>query len=119
APRQWFGIVLGAIGVSLVLDLDVLGEHGGTGALLVLAGAVSWAFGAVIQRYRPMSTPLLTQAFYQLVVSGALMAVLAVVFEAGAAVRVTPSLTIVMVWNWLVPTSLAVWSWSRVLRHMP
>lgn len=117
--RQWIGILVGAVGLSLVLNPNALGARGGVGALLVLAAAVSWALGAVIHRYRAITTPFLTQAFYQLMASAAVITVLAVTFESDATLRVTPSLTIVMIWNWLVPTSLAVWSWSRVLQRMP
>lgn len=116
--RQWFGIIIGAAGLSLALDPAALGAHAGLGGGLVLAAAISWAIGGVIHRHRPLATPFLTQAFIQLLAAGCAIGLLALVLEPDPRIHVTSTLVLVTVWNWLVPTSIAVWCWSQVLQRM-
>jgi drug/metabolite transporter (DMT)-like permease len=119
AQRQWFGVVIGLAGLALFLDPSVLAGSSLAGVVFVFAAAASWGLGAVIHRAVPLKTPPLSQTFYQLIASGGVLALLAIVLEADHPMHLTGSLASIMVWNWLVPTSLAVWSWNRVLMRLP
>jgi drug/metabolite transporter (DMT)-like permease len=116
---QWLGLLIGAAGLALFFDPSVFAGATVVGVVLVFAAAASWGLGAVIHRASNFRTPPLSQAFFQLIASGAVILPLALVFERGQPVHLTSSLALIMVWNWLVPTSLAVWTWSRVLKRLP
>lgn len=118
-PRRWVGIVLGAAGLALFINPDVLGHGSALGGFLVLCAAWSWGVGVVVHRWRPLVTPFLVQAFFQLICSGVVLGVLALVFERDAVTRWTPTLMIILAWNCVIPTAVAVWSWSRVLQELP
>jgi O-acetylserine/cysteine efflux transporter len=56
--------------------------------------------------------------FWQLAVSAVAVIVAALVFEYGHAVRPTPQLVIITIYNILVPTALAYWCWSQALARI-
>ena len=117
--RRWVGIVLGASGLALFVNPEVLGNSSILGAFLVLCAAWSWGIGVVVHRWRPLTTPFLVQAFFQLICSGVVLGLLALVFERDAVTRWTPTLVTILAWNCVIPTAVAVWSWSRVLQQLP
>jgi drug/metabolite transporter (DMT)-like permease len=115
---QWLGLLAGAAGLALFLDPTVV-AGAPLGTLMVLGAAASWGLGAVVHRRAPFRASPTSQAFFQLIAAGAVIAVLAVALERHHPIRVTPSLAAITVWNWLVPTSLTLWSWNRLLRLVP
>lgn len=116
---QWLGLAMGAGGLALFLDPSVFAEGSPIGIAFVFTAAASWGLGVVVHRGGHLVTPLVNQAFFQLVCSGAVLAVAASVCEHDTSLQLTPLLAGVMFWNWLVPTSLAVWGWTRVLSRLP
>lgn len=126
--REWLsskalaGIVISFAGLLLFVDPDVIDLtrlDNMKGMLLVLAAAVAWGLGAALYGRRKWQTTLMPQTAWQLLSSGLVLCVLALFFEQPLSTRITPSLSFIMLWNWVGPTALAVWAWSRVLSRLP
>ena len=76
--RGWLGLLLGLAGVVL-LTADKLSAHlGGIGVgyLLVIGSAISWAFGAILQRRSKVAASPVACAAWQMVLGGASLVVL-------------------------------------------
>lgn len=119
---QWTGILISVVGILLFMDPGVLDwNHGGTrvGLGLAVMAAASWGLGAVLYGSRKWQSSLMCQAFWQLCVAGAALGVSAALIEFPMQIRYSRSLVLIMLWNWLVPVSLSVWAWGRVLEHIP
>lgn len=105
SSRQWLGLLLGLIGISLVLGskLDMgnsLFEGFGVGALLsVIAALLGISLGTLYQKRYCTSMPLLSGAVIQYIAAGALLGVGALLFETR---EVQWSTTFVLTLGWLV-----------------
>jgi len=122
AWRQVAGVGLGVVGLGLFLDPAVIDWQGPgvpLGMGLVLSAAVLWGLGAALYGGRQWRASLLSQTFWQLAATACPIVVAALILESGRATHITPTLAIIVVWNWLVPTALAVWAWSRLLNRVP
>lgn len=91
---------------------------------LVIAASFSWALGATLFRRRVWRTPFWTQTFWQLAVSMVFVAplpILAGAFPGGDArpIHWSPTLLIILVYNWVAATGLGYWLWGRALVAMP
>lgn len=121
APVQMLGIVVSLSGLLFflnptVLDWSAPGVVAGTG--LVLTAAMLWGLGAVLYKSQQWQASLLSQTLWQLIASGAVLLVLATIIEEPLSSRFTPTLLLILIWNWVVPTALAVWAWGKVLNRM-
>lgn len=105
SSRQWLGLLLGLIGISLVLGskLDMgnsLFEGFGVGALLsVIAALLGISLGTLYQKRYCTSMPLLSGAVIQYIAAGSLLGVGALLFETR---EVQWSTTFVLTLGWLV-----------------
>ncbi|PCF97075.1 DMT family transporter [Vreelandella nigrificans] len=105
SSRQWLGLLLGLIGISLVLGskLDMgnsLFEGFGVGALLsVIAALLGISLGTLYQKRYCTSMPLLSGAVIQYIAAGALLGVGALLFETR---EVQWSTTFILTLGWLV-----------------
>lgn len=108
---------LGAIGLLLGDNLIRLGETP-LGVLAVLAAAISWAIGTVIQK-RPWKTPLLTMAGWQLLIGGTPITILALTHDTDAFARVTPLGVAGVAYVVLVATLFGYWAWFTIVRLLP
>lgn len=87
---------------------------------LLLACAMSWALGATLYRRRGgWQTPFWTQTFWQIAISAAVTAPLALGAEHARPIHWSPALMTVLVFNWLIATGLCYWWWSKSLTAMP
>lgn len=122
APIQIAGVVVSLSGLLLFLDPSVVDWSApgvALGTALALTAAMLWGLGAVLYRARRWSAPLLSQTLWQLLTAGVTITVMACIFESSTSVHFSTRLWIILLWNWLVPTALAVWAWSKVLNRLP
>jgi len=122
AWRQLAGVGLGMAGLALFLDPSVIDWNSPgvpLGMALVLSAAALWGLGAALYGGRQWRASLLSQTFWQLAATACPIGVAALILESDRATHVTGPLTAIMVWNWLVPTAMAVWAWSRLLNRVP
>lgn len=121
ARVQMLGIGVSLAGLLFFLDpavLDWSAPGVATGTALALTAALLWGLGAVLYKSHPWRASLLSQTLWQLITSGTVLLVLATIIEQPLSSRFTPTLLLILAWNWVVPTALAVWAWSKVLSHM-
>jgi drug/metabolite transporter (DMT)-like permease len=120
-PLALVGALLGIAGVGL---LTLPGRAGwsvdaaiGTGiALIAVQG---WALGSVLYRRKVWRTPFWSQIFWQVAVTAAVMAPLALILERWGRWENTASLWIILLYNVAAPTVLGFWCWAKALSRMP
>ena len=113
------GLAFGLGGIALLLgdNLVRLGEAP-LGVAAILAAAISWAIGTLVQK-RPWKTPLLTMAGWQLLVGGTPIAVLALAHDTDAFARVTLLGIAGVAYVILVATVFGYWAWFTIVRLLP
>lgn len=119
---QIIGMVLSLAGLLIYFDPAVLDWHeeGVTfGLFITVFAAVLWGMGAVLYRHYNFQTPLLSQTLWQLLVASLVMLVFAWWLEFPASYQITPRIILILIWNWFVPTALAVWAWTKLLNLLP
>lgn len=119
---QSLGIVVSISGMLLFLDpavIDWSDKGASLGIGMTLTAALCWGLGAVLYRTRAWTASLLSQTLWQLLAAGAVLAIVAVWLEFPASIRLTPTLMFIVLWNWVVPTALAVWAWTKILSYIP
>lgn len=105
STRQWLGLLLGLLGISLVLGSKLelgssLFEGFGLGALLsVIAALLGISLGTLYQKRYCTSMPLLSGAVVQYMAAGVLLGIGALVFETR---EVHWSPTFILTLGWLV-----------------
>lgn len=117
-PLQIAGITISVGGILLFMDpavLDWRDEGVMIGMTLTLTAALLWGLGAVCYRAGDWRAPLLSQTFWQLLVAGCVLGLAALIFEYPTDIRYTRTLFLILLWNWVVPTALGMWAWSKAL----
>lgn len=89
------------------------------GNMMLLLAAASWALGSVLYRRQVWRSNFWTQTFWQVLVSTPVIAAIAVPFGSGAPISWTPTLILVLAYNWIVTTALGYFLWNKVLSVMP
>jgi drug/metabolite transporter (DMT)-like permease len=114
------GALLGLTGIVLLTNPLAMSWETTTlpGVAAALVGSAAWALGSVLYRRRVWQSTFWQQVFWQLAGSGLLTAAAAAQFEWGQAIRLTPELVLVTIYNILVPTALAFWCWSQALSRV-
>ena len=121
-PLQIAGIMVSCVGILLFMDPGVLDwsvNETRLGMGLAVFAAICWGLGAVIYTSRKWESSLMSQAFWQLLVAGLVLSVLVACAEWPLRVAYSPTLITILVWNWVVPVSLSVWAWGKVLQRIP
>lgn len=86
---------------------------------LVIAASFSWALGATLFRRRVWRTPFWTQTFWQLAASMVFVAPLPVIAGDGSQINWSPTLLVILAYNWLAATGAGYFLWGRALVAMP
>jgi drug/metabolite transporter (DMT)-like permease len=120
--RQLIGGATGFAGLVLFMNPKLVNWHdprilAGNGLLLL--ASISWALGSCLYRRRPWQTPFWVQTFWQLAVSIAPVAALALMGGGGSPVRWSPTLIAIIAYNCVVTTALGYFLWAKVLAMMP
>lgn len=121
-PIQLLGILISLGGMVLFIDPSVI-DWNDSGAVIglcfALAAGMLWGLGAVLYRSRSWSASLLSQSLWQLLVAGAVLSAAAIALEFPFIPNYTTTVTLILIWNWIIPTALAVWAWTKVLNRIP
>jgi drug/metabolite transporter (DMT)-like permease len=117
--QRAIGLGLGMAAVALLL-----GEDAGrlaaapAGVLAILAAAASWGIGTVLQKRR-WRTPVLTLAGWQLLIGGAPLAPLALLYDSAPFADVTLYGALAVVYVIAVATLFGYWAWFTILTLAP
>jgi drug/metabolite transporter (DMT)-like permease len=124
SPRggQIIGAVLGFAGLLLFMNpglVDWDDWRALFGNVMLLLAAIAWALGSVLYRRQTWRSGFWTQTFWQVLVSTLAIAVIALPLGVGEPVNWTPTLILVLAYNWIVTTALGYFLWNKVLAVMP
>ena len=118
--RRMLGLGLGMAGMAVLLggELSIL-RTSPVGAILVLGGAIAWAFGTVLMRRFP--TTLGTTAFtaWQLLIGGLPIMIGAVVFDWGHWAPIGTAATVGLVYNMTFVFIFCYWAWFKIASTAP
>lgn len=115
------GTAVGFAGIVLFFNPAAIDWHQ-TGMLvgsgLILLASMAWALGSCLYRKRVWKTGFMTQTLWQLLISWVPISALSFLLERDAAFHPSLQLAIIVLFNWFVPTALAMWCWAKVLSVM-
>jgi drug/metabolite transporter (DMT)-like permease len=118
---QLAGAAVGFAGLILFMNPGLV-DWGNRRALasngLLLLAAICWALGSCLYRRRQWLTSFWAQIFWQLAVSSAPVAAIALPGAVGQPIRWSPGLVAILAYNWVVTTALGYFLWSKVLTMM-
>lgn len=115
-PRKAAGLVLGMAGLALLVG-DIAASPG---TLLVLGAAISWAFGAVLQKRYPMSMQAGPYTAWSMLIGGLPIFACAFLLEDPTALRgigLWPALGVA--YNVLIAFAFAQWAWIKIATQVP
>lgn len=114
------GIALGLLGMAVLTNPLAMPWNAVTvpGVVSALAATIAWALGSVLYRRGKWESTFWQQVFCQLAASGVVLTVLAITLESHHAIRLTPQLAAITIYNILVPTALAFWCWAQALARI-
>jgi len=119
--RHAIALALGLAGLLLFLNpavVDWRARGVAAGMAMVLGAAVCWGIGAACYRGRQWRASMLCQTFWQLLAAAVLLTPCAWWFDTGQPVRPGAMLFTIIAWNWVVPTALALWAWTKLLSRV-
>ena len=120
-PRKLTGLALGVLTLILLLGENVVGLGAAPlGSLLVLAAAVTWALGTVLQKRFPVSMPLGAYTAWIMLLGGVPIFVGTLVLEDVRALRdvsLEPALGVA--YNVVVAFAFAHWAWIKIATSVP
>jgi drug/metabolite transporter (DMT)-like permease len=119
--KSVIGCLTGICGLLIFMNPQLVNWHDPRtlwGNALVLSSGIGWAVGASLYRRRKWQSPLWTQTTWQ-VLCGAVVVTSADLFAAHHRVQWYPVLIGVLLFSWIIATSLCYWLWGRALAIMP
>jgi drug/metabolite transporter (DMT)-like permease len=119
---QLVGAAIGFAGLVLFMNpglVDWSDPRSLGGNALLLLAAILWAFGSCLYRRRKFESPFWVQTFWQLGVSAVPIVAIVLAGLAPGAVRWSPFLVAVIVYNAVVTTAFGYFLWGKVLSMMP
>jgi drug/metabolite transporter (DMT)-like permease len=118
--RAWLGVAAAAVGVALLLWHEFTGLAGRpVGVALTLFGAVTWALGTQLLRRSRIDVPTLTLSFWMTAVTGAVLTVIAAIFEGGQWRWPGANAGWAMLYNAVVIFGYAHAAWFHLARTLP
>jgi drug/metabolite transporter (DMT)-like permease len=88
------------------------------GSAAALLSAMAWALGSVLYRRRVWTSSFESQVFLQILTAAGAAIASAVLFERQP-LTFDLNYGLIVVYNALVPTSLAYWLWAKILVRIP
>ena len=118
--RRILGLLLGMAGMAVLLggELSIM-RASPLGAVLVLGGAISWAFGTVLMRRYPTTLSTTALTAWQLLIGGLPIAIGALVFDWGDWRPIGAAATIGLVYNMTFVFIFCYWAWFKIATTAP
>ena len=119
--QKAIGLALGMGGLALLLG-DSIAHLGAAplGSLLILGAAISWAFGAVLQKRYPMKMPAGAYTAWIMLFGGMPIFLCAVLFDDWSALtRVSLRPALGLIYNVLIAFAFAHWAWIKIATSVP
>lgn len=117
---QTAGVIAASVGVALLLWHEFARLAGAPiGALLMLVGAASWAYGVHRMRRTHITTHTLTIGFWLVVLTAMLLLVLAILFESARWAPPTPRAWGSILYNAVLIFGFAHSVWFTLARSLP
>ena len=120
-PRKLVGLALGVLTLVLLLGENLAGFGSAPlGSLLVLAAAVTWALGTVLQKRFPVSMPLGAYTAWIMLLGGVPIFAGTLLLEDVSSLRhvsLEPALGVV--YNVVVAFAFAHWAWIKIATSVP
>ena len=115
------GAAVGFAGLVLFMNptlVDWADPREVAGNFLLLLAAICWAAGSCLYGRRLWRSDFWAQTFWQLAVGAVTIVLPAAVLVPDWSVRWTPNFTAILVYNWVVTTTLGYFLWNKVLAVM-
>ena len=119
--RRMGGLTLGLLALVLLLAEHLAGLGAAPlGSLLVLAAALAWALGTVLQKRFPVRMPLGAYTAWMMLLGGVPIFAGALLLEDPRALRdVSPGPALGVAYNVLVAFAFAHWAWIKLATSVP
>ncbi|HEX7839655.1 MAG TPA: EamA family transporter [Kofleriaceae bacterium] len=118
--RRGVALVLGMLGVVTLLGGDLAGmAHAGSGVVLMLAAAVSWALGVVLMKRFALPVPTASLTGWMMLAGGVPFVAGAVVLEHGRWQPVTTAVALGLVYSVVIAFMFGYWAWNRLVLMVP
>jgi drug/metabolite transporter (DMT)-like permease len=121
SPLLAASMALGFGGLAVLCapwEMDWTSHAALAGSAAALLGAMAWALGSVLYRRRAWTSSFESQVFLQILTAAGIAVVCAVLFECEP-LTLDLSYGLIVIYNALIPTSLAFWLWAKILARMP
>jgi drug/metabolite transporter (DMT)-like permease len=120
SPRKLTGMVLGMAGMAVLLGDDIRHfERTPVAALLILAAAITWAFGTVLLRKWKLPLPQNTLSGWMMLLGWLPLVIAAPFFAPGPLAAPSPSGWFAILYNIFLAGTLAHWAWFTLVRTLP
>lgn len=118
--RRAFGLALGLAGLALLIGADLAAlQTAPTGALFMLAAAISWAIGTVLtKRFRIALEPAAFTG-WQMLIGGLPLAIGALILEVPQLKPVSLGPALGIAYNMIVCFIFCYWAWNRIVALVP
>ena len=118
--RRMLGVALGMCAMLLLLSNELQAVRAAPkGTLLMLGGALSWAFGTVMMRRFPVDLPVTSLTAWQLFLGGIPIYAGALAFDLDSLRPLSPGPAIAVVYNILVSFVFCQWAWFKIATTVP
>ena len=120
SARKLTGMVLGMAGMAVLLGDDIRHfERTPVAALLILAAAITWAFGTVLLRKWKLPLPQNTLSGWMMLLGWLPLAIIAPFFTPGPLAAPSASGWFAILYNIFLAGTLAHWAWFTLVRSLP
>jgi len=120
--RRLTGVVLGFLGMLLLLgdEIQAVGRSP-TGALLLIASAISWAVSTAIMKRWPVDLPTTSFTGWQMLLALGPIFCGALLFESGSfsPLALSPWPFWGLIYNMLISSIFCNWAWIKIATHAP
>jgi drug/metabolite transporter (DMT)-like permease len=120
SKRKLAGMALGMAGLALLLGEDIRHfQRAPTGALLIVAAALSWGLGTVLLRKWKLPVAPNTLSGWMMLLGAVPIAILAPVMATEPLAMPSPAGWFALLYNIFLAGTLAHWAWYRLARTLP
>jgi drug/metabolite transporter (DMT)-like permease len=118
--RRAAALLLGGLGLLVLMGDEMLAVKAAPmGALMVISGALSWAFGTILMKKHPVNMPTTSFTAWQFLLGGLPLVAGALIMGNGIPGKLSISAMLAVLYNILVSFTLCHWAWFRIVKVAP